>query len=169
MSDNRNGMNELSAEALRSLLDYDPQTGHFTYRQRRGPRRAGEIAGWLGAQGYWLIHIDGRDYLAHRLAFLHMTGATPEQMVDHRNGKRADNRWRNLRKASRAMNAHNQKKAARSNRSSGLLGVTRKGGRWQAQIKVGMQQRYLGLHETPEAAHAAYLAAKREMHAGNLL
>lgn len=169
MSSNLAAMNELDADALRERLDYDPQTGQFTYRKRCGPRRAGEIAGWLGMQGYWLIHVAGRLYLAHRLAFLHMTGRFPEQMIDHRNGKRADNRWHNLREATRAMNAHNQKKAARSNRSSGLLGVTRQGGRWQAQITVNRRSVYLGLHETPEAAHAAYLAAKRELHAGNLL
>jgi hypothetical protein len=80
---------------LRELLSYDPKTGMFTWRIRSARRvHIGDVAGGVNGRGYLTIRVDGRQYLAHRLAFLHMTGSWPKkEHIDHINMDRADNRW----------------------------------------------------------------------------
>ena len=116
--------------------------------------------------GYILISVDGRQYQAHRLAFLWMTGRLPSQMIDHINGDGKDNRWTNLREASPRVNVQNQR-AARADNGLGLLGVYQNHKRFMARITTHEKRnKYLGTFDTPEQAHEAYLAAKREYHEG---
>src|SRR5262245_53364654 len=117
----------LTQEQLRAALHYDPQTGIFTWRwratamQRTNTWRAGKPAGCVRPDGYIKIVIDYRPYMAHRLAFLYMTGAWPVGEPDHKNGIPADNRWRNLRPATKSQNNANSK--LRSNSTSGHKGI----------------------------------------------
>lgn len=95
-----------------------------------------------------------------------MIGDYPKHNVDHVNGNRRDNRWANLREAPFSLNQENQKRPAVSNKI-GLLGVCRPANRrFKAQIMVRKKQHHLGYFDTPEEAHAAYLDAKRRVHAG---
>jgi hypothetical protein len=75
-----------------------------------------------------------------------------------------------LREADNALNMQNQRRPNRANKS-GYLGVcfNKSAGKWQAAIGVNKKVRYLGLYQTPEAAHRAYLTAKRELHPGGML
>lgn len=162
----------LTAERLRELLHYDPETGVFTrlVATVRGARfAAGTVAGSVHSQGYRTICIDGRSNKCHRLAWLYMTGEWPADMVDHANGIKSDNRWANLRSADRALNMQNLRKA-QTNSRSGLLGVCiERKGKFRAEIRFDGKRLHLGTHETAEAAHAAYLEAKREFHLGNTI
>ena len=54
-------------------------------------------AGYINSDGYRIITIDGREYFAHDLAWLHMTGEFPKGEVEHINGNINDDRWCNLR------------------------------------------------------------------------
>jgi|SRR5262249_13953776 len=88
----------VTAERLREVLSYDPETGTFTWRVSGGGRRTSGVAGhhdraW---KGYVCIAVDGRKYRAQRLAFLYMTGDWPPAQIDHINGDTSDNRWANL-------------------------------------------------------------------------
>lgn len=158
----------ITVERLREVLDYDPETGILRWRISTSRRvRAGMVAGSLN-HGYRRIAIDRCVYLTHRIAWLYMTGAWPKDQIDHKNGVRDDNRFLNLREASNAENQHNQRHARRDNRT-GLLGVSTNGGRFQAQIMVDGKQHYLGCFGTAEAAHAAYVEAKRRLHPGGML
>lgn len=133
--------------------------------------RGGKVAGNTNHAGYVRIGLGGaksNSYMAHRLAWLYMTGEWPVADIDHINGKRSDNRWVNLRSVSRSVNLQNQR-VARSNNNTGLLGVTRTRGGFGAQIAAYGEQRWIGTFQTPEAAHAAYIAAKRVLHEGNTL
>ena len=154
----------ITVERLREVLHYDPVTGVFTWKTRTGPRnKPGMTANARSVRGYFDITIDGRKYVSHRLAWLYMHGEWPKGEIDHINGRRDDNRWSNLRDVSRALNMQNRRTASSLN-STKLLGVSRHGARWRARIQVdGVVQR-LGTYDSPEAAHEAYLLAKRQLH-----
>lgn len=156
----------LTAEHLRSVLNYDADTGMFRWlRIRSGNgRRPGGVAGTLHPTGYIHITIDRIVYRAHRLAWFHTFGDWPAGEIDHRNGRRNDNRMANLREATHQQNSHNRKRPHRGN-DSGYLGVSHhQNGRWAARITIDGHSRHLGLFNTPSAASAAYTAAKREAH-----
>lgn len=157
---------KLTAERLQELVHYDPTTGIFTHRAPRKKIRVGEIAGTVDkASGYVILCIDRRHHYGHRLAFLYMTGEWPKQMVDHRDGNRANNVFDNLRDAPRLINQQNLRHATAVS-SSGLLGAYRKRNKWESRIRHCGQVIRLGVFATAEQAHDAYLRAKRELHDG---
>jgi hypothetical protein len=130
----------------------------------RGKARKNAVAGTHSA-GYLLISIDRVMYKAHRLAWLCVHGVWPRSNLDHKNGKRSDNRIDNLREATRAMNSQNMRLPHADNQS-GLLGVVRNHTRFSARIMVCGKPLYLGTFATPRQAHAAYVQAKRKLHQG---
>lgn len=155
-------------ERLLELLAYEAESGLFAWKlDRRGHVKAGDPAGSAHGGGYRNIKFDGKKYLAHRVAWLYVTGEWPEEDIDHRNRDRVDNRFANLRVVTRQVNLQNQARP-KSHSTSPYLGVTRdKGGnRWVAQIQVGSMKTWLGTFGTSEEASAAYLAAKRNLHVG---
>lgn len=140
---------------LKNLLHYDPETGAFTWRiSRGGTARAGSGAGSDNGRGYELITVDGVRLLTHRLAFVYMTGAPPPGFVDHINRDRSDNRWANLRPATRRENAGNV--GRQRNNTSGHRGVvwSKQRGKWQACGFSGGRRTHLGLFSNLEEAAA---------------
>lgn len=161
-------MRGVTADRLRFLLDYDADSGIFTWRGRTSNRvKIGSIAGSRHGAGYVQINVDGSNFLAHRLAWLHAHGTWPKGTVDHINGDRTDNRLLNLRDVSQGVNNGNVRKLPRHN-TSGLLGASwcAADERWAAHISVDGKSRFLGNFDTADDAHAAYLTAKRRLHAG---
>ena len=162
------GREPLTAERLRELFHYDPDTGLFTWRNdagRWGRIKAGSVAGGKSKHGYVVMNIDRRHYMAHRLAVLYVTGEWPAGDVDHKYGVKHDNRWSEVRPATRGQNQQNERRARASNKC-GLLGVCMdtSRGHWKAQIMLEGRQKFLGYFDTPELAHAAYLDAKARLH-----
>lgn len=162
----------LTADRLREVLQYDPESGFFTWTLNvSSTGRKGGVAGCTNAAGYVLIRIDKKLHLAHRLAFLYVTGQFPLALVDHRDMVKSNNRWTNLRLASKGQNAQNKIAAQSNNRRTGLLGVYWSGQRkeWGAKLVVNRKQLFGGFHATPEMAHQAYIRLKRTHHPfGNL-
>lgn len=109
--------------------------------------------------------IDAEEYQEHRVAWLWMTGDWPADVIDHRDGNKQRNVWANLRGVTVAVNRQNQRHAQMGSKS-GLLGVCANGGKWQAQIGHEGANLYLGLFDTKELAHQAYLSQKRSLHPG---
>lgn len=160
----------LTAERLREVLDYNPETGLFVWRIRTSSRAgAGDIAGFDDGKGYTAIRIDGTQVFAHRLAWFWVHGAWPAGVIDHIDGVTTHNAIRNLRDVNHATNMQNLKSAKCDNSTSGMLGVVPSRGRWAAQIRAGGKKHHLGVYLTPEDAHHAYLVAKRLFHSGNTL
>ncbi len=157
----------LTQARLKERLSYDPSTGEFRTLVKVKQVPAGAVAGSIGSKGYRRIKVDNREYAAHRLAWLYVHGEFPPGDLDHKNRIRSDNRLDNLRPASRTQNGQNRSVA--KNNSSGYTGVTfnKACRKWQASICTGGRARHLGLHSTPEAAAAAYRAAKAELHTFN--
>lgn len=155
---------QLTAARVRSVLDYDQETGLFTWKYPINNRiKVGDIAGYI-AQGYWRISVDGCTYLGHRLAWLYMTGEWPQHQIDHIDMKRSNNAWLNLREATHAQNHFNIGITA-SNRT-GFKGVSwfKKTRKWRARITIGGKNKTIGYFETKEQAHDAYCNAASEHH-----
>ena len=154
----------LTQERLQEILHYDPRSGEFRWRMQDDlEHRVGEIAGSSMRSDYWCIHVDGRSYRAHKLAWLYMTGAWGRPLVDHRDGDPFNNRWRNLRLANRLTDA----RYCRRRRSEPVFaGITldRRSGQWTARVSNGGRLYLLGQFPTNEAAHEAYAMAARLLH-----
>ena len=152
---------------LRSVFAYSPLTGEI--RRNDLPSRPNCLATTKESAHRLRLSVNYKKkaILAHRLAWALHTGSWPNGEIDHINGDESDNRLVNLRDTSKSVNQQN-KRNPRSDNKSGFMGVCwHKGaGKWRAQITVNGKVIYLGLYETTEAAHAAYLRAKRELHQG---
>lgn len=159
---------------LRKLLDYNPETGSLTWRERpasmfEGRERSAShcAAIWNAryagtpalaakkANGYLYGSIDDRHVHAHRVAFKWMTGVDPDD-VDHIDGDRTNNRYANLRNCTRSENLRNAKRNKRN--QTGVSGVRIKRGKWNARIG----SLNIGTFDTFEEAASARKAAERE-------
>lgn len=160
----------ITQDYLRQILDYDPETGIFTWLKTMPPRgRKGAIAGHTAKNGRPIIGLHQKLYYSYRLAWLYMTGAWPAKDLDHIDGNPANNRFANLRPCTMSQNQENLRKC-RSSSKSGVLGAwPTPGGRWYSAIKASGKYMYLGNFDSAEKAHAAYLAAKRKYHPFNQL
>jgi HNH endonuclease/AP2 domain len=154
----------LTRARLRELLHYDPKTGRFRWRKRLRNGRRSPSAGCASEQGYRYIKIDRRGYREHQLAWFYMTGRWGRPTIDHRDRDATNNRWNNLRRATASQNAANRRRPRRN--TSGYKGVClcRQSGKWRAFIGRNGRVIYLGKFATPQAAHAAYVAAARKVY-----
>jgi hypothetical protein len=155
--------NDLTAEEVRHLLDYDPETGVLTWRSREdirpsvNARFAGQRAGHAMRRGHRQIRIHGALYYEHRVAYLHQHGEWPPATVDHKNRAKGDNGVTNLRPADHSQNLANRK--VRKDNRFGVKGVKRtRSGRWGARI----QGDWLGTFDNAGDAHTAYVKAATE-------
>ena len=158
----RQMMGPPTAQRLRELLAYDPATGIFTWRVSRGGAK-GRAAGHLDRDGYLRVMIDGAQYYAHRLAWLYMTGEWPANQMDHKNGETGDNRFVNLREATRSQNQKNVR--THRDNASGFKGVVldKPNKRWRAKIDHAGRTHFLGYFATAAEAHAAYCKAAKDI------
>lgn len=111
-------MGEISQEYLKSIINYDPIEGTFTWLPREGSsafnaKLAGKDAGYRHPSGYTYIKLtlecgSQKAFGAHRLAYLYMEGYIPTK-VDHKDLDKSNNKWMNLRAATSVQNAANRK------------------------------------------------------------
>lgn len=165
----------VTPDILRTLLDYDPQAGTLTWKQRdatwfkseaamRGwnTRFAGKIAGTFNVcSGYRIVAVLAQYIYAHRIAYAMHHGEWPE-ITDHINGIRDDNRIANLRSVSDLVNKKNLKRPVSN--TSGTAGVhwDKRNSKWRADIHVGRRSINLGRFDSKDAATAARAAALQE-------
>jgi len=138
----------LTQDRLKEMLCYNDVTGVFTWRISIGRVSAGSVAGRIVANRYRIIKIDKNNYLAHRLAFLYITGSMPKNEVDHIDHidhDRDNNCFKNLRDVTRSENAKNM--SIPSNNVSGITGVSwhRLKEMWRSQITSDRKIIHLGL------------------------
>lgn len=156
----------LTQARLKEIVIYDPDTGEFTWRVPRKKCSVGARAGRPNAYGYTRICVDWNDYLAHRLAFLYMTGRFPAVGVDvdHINRIPNDNRWVNLRLASHGDNLANT--GVQKNNTSGYRGVSwdRSKGKWTAAGYKHGKSVFLGRYADLEEAASVAEAWRKEHH-----
>ncbi|MCY1427444.1 HNH endonuclease [compost metagenome] len=151
----------LNRETLKENLHYDLDTGVFTWVKTRGSKApAGSVAGTVHYSGYRQIHIYGKTYQAHRLAWLAFYGEFPSDQIDHINGIRDENRMENLRAVSNKENGKNQ--AAPRNNTSGMVGVywDIATGKWRSNIKIDGRKITIGRYSNFFDAVAARKSAE---------
>lgn len=150
----------MSQERLREILDYNPETGDFTWKiQLSSKTTIGKVAGSIKESGYIYIRINGQDYLAHKLAWFYMHGEWIR--IDHKNSHGSANWLSNLRPATSQEN--NRNSTVHFNSISGIKGVYQiPSGSYCARIVVDGQFIHLGTYKTiGEAQNARQTAAKQ--------
>lgn len=148
---------------LKRLLDYNPATGNFHWKVSRGCRKPGDKLN-PRSDGYVCVKLYGIHYKAHNLAWWIVTGEYPKDLVDHKNCNQSDNRFDNLRQATRKGNSDNA--SLRSDNKSGVKGVSWKAshGRWCAQCSHNGKVHHLGLFDDLEKAKEVVMKFREQMH-----
>jgi hypothetical protein len=139
------GVKAITQEKLKELFKYNPDTGVLLNKVHRSSNaKVGQRSGTLNLNGYRQIFLYNRCHKEHRLIWLYVTGSWPEQMIDHINGDKSDNRLCNLRDVSRHQNSRNAKRGSAN--KSGVVGVSFHAlhKKWQANIKVNGKLLHLG-------------------------
>ncbi len=138
-------MEQLTQKRLQELFTYEADTGIFIRKSTR------KVATSLH-NGYVRIFIDYKEYRAHRLAYLYMTGEFPTGIVDHINHCKTDNRWSNLRVVSHQENCKNMS-LYKTNRS-GSVGIYfhSRDKIWTACIYVDGKKKHLGCFSNKDDA-----------------
>ncbi len=156
-------MTDLTHEKLKSIFNYNPLNGSFTYIIRVSGKMPGTTINYYPKDRYKVIIIEKQKYYAHRLAWFYMTGEWPKKWIDHKNGNKSDNRWANLRLASKTENGCNRKI---SKNSSGIKGVSfcKRTGKWQAQIKFKKKSHHLGRFSKIEDAEKVVREMRIKLH-----
>lgn len=169
---------ELTQSLLRELFDYDPVLGVLYFRKRAAKwfdsehrcamwnaRFAGKVNGTTQSKGngYRRIKVSvlGKQYLAHRIIWIYMTGERPPKQIDHVDRDATNNSWANLRDAKEV----NQKnKSMQRNNRSGVTGVSwsKANRNWCARVwgcEGGKRvYKYLGGFASIEEAKRAVIA-----------
>lgn len=141
-------------------LEYDPLTGFFTWVAPKARRvKAGDRAGNINSNGYERIMWNGKRHYSAHLAWYFMYGKWPDEFIDHINMIPLDNRIVNLRECTIKQNSCNRK-----GRRAGLKGVRKSGKKWAAQIKHNQEVFHIGIFDTEQMAHEAYVKVAKEMH-----
>lgn len=150
---------DITASQLREAVHYNPDTGRFTRRSNGTPMEH------LCGSGYYCLNLFKRSRLAHRMAYYYMTGRLPEK-VDHIDGNRLNNEWKNLREATHAENMWNT--GMITTNASGVKGVHwhKKYKKWVAEIRANKKKYYVGSFSNIEDARLAIEARRKELHGG---
>lgn len=127
--------NSISHSRLLELLDYDPLTGLFTWKESRGNIAVGSIAGHLGNMGYIRIRVDKDEYAASILAWFYMTGSWPKLQIDHDDRDKTNNSWNNLFEVESHQNQKNMKLFATNNSGVAGVGWQKRDKRWRARLE----------------------------------
>jgi hypothetical protein len=160
------GNSAVTQARVKELFVYAPDTGVITRRVsvgRHGRHKKGSVVGTNQNHGYLVIGVDGRVYMAHRIAWLYTYGRWPAGDLDHINQDKKDNRIANLREVTRSQNMRNV--SHHKHNSSGHVGVSWHKPRlkWRAYIFDKYKQKHLGLFDTFDAAVAARTRAADDL------
>lgn len=152
----------MTQEELKSILNYNSETGKFSWVSMKWKKS--NRVGSKKSNGYMQVAIGGKVYYQHRLAWLYMTGEMPDSEIDHINGVMDDNRWCNLRLATRSQNEMNT--VLSSANTSGIKGVSwdKRNKKWCATIVINRKTVWLGRHSSIESAKAVIERARAHIH-----
>ena len=159
-------MSKPDPSIVRQHFDYNPEIGELRWRIGSRRRAAGKIAG-TGAEsekGRINVGFQGKTYKAHILAWVCQTGEWPTHQIDHINEDPSDNRWANLRAATKSQNMRNITKIKSNTSGHKGVGFHKETKKWRAYIKADGISYHLGLFPSKEDAIKAYKDAATKLH-----
>ena len=142
-----------SLERLQAKLDYNAKTGWLIWARKAGPAQKGRRAGAVTMAGYRVVTFEGTAYYEHHLAWYLETGTWPLETINHKDRDKSNNKFENLREATRGQNNHNSKVGQ----------VYRRSNKWSAQLTHKGKLVYLGVFSCFGQALKARNAKKREL------
>lgn len=154
----------VTQEKLKSVLSYDETTGIFRWKgTRSGVSGVNNIAGCLHVTGYVHITVFGKEYKAHRLAWLYVYGNWPSLQIDHIDENKSNNAISNLREVTNGENCC--RRGPQKNNTSGVKGVSGKPGKWRVRVgPPGEGRKHLGYYSTLEEAEKVASEARKIFH-----
>ena len=160
------GNTMITQQRLKELLHYNPETGIFTWKVSRGRAKCGSVAGTLCRDAKCSrvkIRLLGKQRMAHRLAWLYMTGLDPVTEIDHKDRNPLNNSFDNLRDVTHKENLENT--GVRSDNTSGFKGVSwnSEDGKWAGKIQHIGKTIFIGNFNTPEEASEAVEAMRDKL------
>lgn len=152
----------LTQSELKKWLTYDEKTGYFYWNKTYNSIVSGRRTGYSPKNKYVKIKLKQQTYLAHRLAWLYVTGCFPDKQIDHENRIRSDNSWSNLRLATPT------EQMANSVKRPSYKGTRKHGNRWQASIRINGKKVFLGSFSNEADAHLAYVNKSKELYPNHI-
>lgn len=157
----------LTQSRLKTLLQFDPETGNFYWIKANAPQGWAHISGRPAGSnfdGYRRIKIDQKNYLVHRLVWLWTYGEFPKQRIDHKDLDGMNNKPSNLRLATGSQNVINV--GLKSNNTTGIKGVywNKTSNKWQAALNVNGKQIHLGYFTDKDKAEEVVRKKREEVH-----
>ena len=146
-------------EEIQRRYTYNPETGTLCWRINQRCAKAGSPAGSVYSNGYLMVYVAGQPALAHRVAWVLVTGEEPPDVIDHKDRNPLNNAWDNLRASSMRLNQGNRTHT----RGRKLpMGVRKQGNKYAARMTQRGTSIHLGTFSTIPEAEAAYRKAKAE-------
>lgn len=154
-------------QELIEILDYNPESGQFIWKQNRGHNQVkNKKAGYIDKKtGYLILSIKKNKYLAHRLAWFYFYAEWPKQTIDHIDKNKLNNRITNLRDIPFTENQWNKKIYDDGRLVGTAFRPDRKSKKWTSAITIfnpkknKNEPKFLGFYKTEEEAHNAYMLA----------
>lgn len=143
------------------LFEYD--NGELYWKVKKGRSVVGKKVGCEDGKGYKVVMVNRKQYRVHRIIYLMHHGILPD-CLDHINNNKADNRIENLRPATVAENAMNQK--IRSTNKSGVKNVCwhKYSKKWTVYFWVNNNNKVFGYYDSLEKAKSVAMKVRKELH-----
>lgn len=139
------------------LFRYDPAEGILYWRN-------GRRAGYIAEDGYIRVNIKKKNYMAHNLIWAYMTGKWPVLEVDHSDNCGSNNKWSNLRAATRSQQLLNTR--VRRDNALGIKNVHlhKPSGKYQVKMRIQGKDKSFGYYSDLELADLVATEARDKFH-----
>lgn len=164
-----------SQKYLKECFSYDPNTGLLIWKVRPlehfknkrifnvwNAKYSNKVAGYIENSGHLAVCISNHEYRIHRLIWKIQSGLDPVALIDHIDRNKLNNKWENLREATKSQNNKN----ASFKNSSGFIGVyfDNRSKKYQAAIRINGKNKSLGYFNTAEEAFKVRSIAEKATH-----